>query len=98
MFDPPAGAGRRARGRGGRALIQLAALRTLLPAPAASTMGPIMGDLAIRVRDLRKRYVGRDGPIDAVDGLDLEVPVGECFGLLGPNGAGKTTTVEILEG
>jgi ABC-2 type transport system ATP-binding protein len=33
-----------------------------------------------------------------VDGLDLEVRAGECFGLLGPNGAGKTTTVEILEG
>jgi ABC-2 type transport system ATP-binding protein len=34
----------------------------------------------------------------AVDGLDLEVRAGECFGLLGPNGAGKTTTVEVLEG
>ncbi len=34
----------------------------------------------------------------AVDGLDLEVKSGECFGLLGPNGAGKTTTIEILEG
>jgi ABC-2 type transport system ATP-binding protein len=34
----------------------------------------------------------------AVDGLDLAIPRGECFGLLGPNGAGKTTTVEILEG
>jgi ABC-2 type transport system ATP-binding protein len=33
-----------------------------------------------------------------VDGLDLEVRRGECFGMLGPNGAGKTTTVEILEG
>src|SRR3954467_6572179 len=57
-----------------------------------------MSDWAIRVKDLRKRYPGRDGPIDAVVGLDLEIPVGECFGLLGPNGAGKTTTVEILEG
>lgn len=37
-------------------------------------------------------------PLTAVDGLDLEVRRGECFGLLGPNGAGKTTTVEILEG
>ena len=34
----------------------------------------------------------------AVDGLDLDVFRGECFGLLGPNGAGKTTTIEILEG
>src|SRR4051794_20522872 len=58
----------------------------------------IMGDWAIRVKDLRKQYPGRDGPIDAVNGLDLEIPIGECFGLLGPNGAGKTTTVEILEG
>jgi ABC-2 type transport system ATP-binding protein len=36
--------------------------------------------------------------VKAVDGLDLEVRPGECFGLLGPNGAGKTTTIEILEG
>ena len=34
----------------------------------------------------------------AVDGIDLEVGQGECFGLLGPNGAGKTTTIEICEG
>jgi ABC-2 type transport system ATP-binding protein len=36
--------------------------------------------------------------VKAVDGLDLTVERGECFGLLGPNGAGKTTTIEILEG
>jgi ABC-2 type transport system ATP-binding protein len=49
---------------------------------------------ALRVRNLRKTYKG----VVAVDGLDLEVARGECFGLLGPNGAGKTTTVEICEG
>ena len=48
----------------------------------------------LRCAQLRKRY----GNVVAVDGLDLEVRSGECFGLLGPNGAGKTTTVEILEG
>jgi ABC-2 type transport system ATP-binding protein len=36
--------------------------------------------------------------VKAVDGLDLEVRSGECFGILGPNGAGKTTTIEICEG
>ncbi len=53
---------------------------------------------AILCRDLRKRYPARPTPVDAVNGLDLEVRPGECFGLLGPNGAGKTTTIEILEG
>ena len=57
-----------------------------------------LDNLAIRVAGLRKDYHGRDGVVVAVDGLDLEVQAGECFGLLGPNGAGKTTTVEILEG
>src|SRR4051812_45067491 len=57
-----------------------------------------MGEWAIRVKDLRKEYPGRDGPVHAVNGIDLEIPRGESFGLLGPNGAGKTTTVEILEG
>src|SRR3954464_1444119 len=53
---------------------------------------------AICCRNLHKRYFTRAGPVDAVNGLDLEVVAGECFGLLGPNGAGKTTTIEILEG
>jgi ABC-2 type transport system ATP-binding protein len=49
---------------------------------------------ALRVSGLRKRF----GDVVAVDGLDLTVESGECFGLLGPNGAGKTTTIEICEG
>ncbi|HEY5939982.1 MAG TPA: ABC transporter ATP-binding protein [Gemmatimonadales bacterium] len=52
------------------------------------------GEPALQVRNLRKAY--KD--VVAVDGLDLEVFAGECFGLLGPNGAGKTTTIEICEG
>jgi lipooligosaccharide transport system ATP-binding protein len=47
---------------------------------------------AIRLCGVVKRY----GPITAVDGLDLEVPEGECVGLLGPNGAGKSTTMKLL--
>ena len=48
----------------------------------------------MRVHSLRKTF----SDVVAVDGLDLEVSTGECFGLLGPNGAGKTTTIEICEG
>jgi ABC-2 type transport system ATP-binding protein len=53
-----------------------------------------MTALALEVRQLRKTF----GAVTAVDGLDLAVRAGECFGLLGPNGAGKTTTIEICEG
>ena len=49
-------------------------------------------DLAIRLRGVAKHY----GPIAAVAGLDLDVPVGTCVGLLGPNGAGKSTTMRLL--
>jgi lipooligosaccharide transport system ATP-binding protein len=49
-------------------------------------------ELAIRLRGVVKRY----GPITAVNGLDLDVPMGTCVGLLGPNGAGKSTTMRLL--
>jgi len=47
---------------------------------------------AIRTEELGKRF----GEVVAIDGVNLEVPVGTVLGLLGPNGAGKTTTVRIL--
>jgi lipooligosaccharide transport system ATP-binding protein len=47
---------------------------------------------AIRLRGVVKRF----GSITAVDGLDLDVPIGTCIGLLGPNGAGKSTTMKAL--
>jgi lipooligosaccharide transport system ATP-binding protein len=50
------------------------------------------GAAAISMRGVHKRF----GGITAVDGLDLHVPSGVCFGLLGPNGAGKSTTMRML--
>jgi ABC-2 type transport system ATP-binding protein len=49
---------------------------------------------ALSLSGLRKAFAD----VVAVDGIDLDVQRGECFGLLGPNGAGKTTTIEICEG
>ena len=49
---------------------------------------------AIELKGVKKAF----GDIQAVNGLDLEVPAGICLGLLGPNGAGKSTTMRILTG
>jgi ABC-2 type transport system ATP-binding protein len=51
---------------------------------------------AIRTEDLRKTYKSSRGNVEAVRGIDLNVPRGEFFGLLGPNGAGKSTTIGML--
>src|SRR6187455_2787459 len=67
---------------------------SLMTAPRIIAGVPEPATAALRVRGLRKAY--RD--VVAVDGIDLDVPRGQCFGLLGPNGAGKTTTIEICEG
>jgi len=42
--------------------------------------------------------VKRFASVVAVNGLELEVPTGVCYGLLGPNGAGKSTAMRILTG
>jgi ABC-2 type transport system ATP-binding protein len=61
---------------------------------STSTTSPSPAAVAIEVRGLTKRY----GDVQAVDGVELTVAVGECVGILGPNGAGKTTTLEMIEG
>ena len=58
----------------------------------SAKLGDVDRELAIRLRGAVKRY----GPITAVDGFDLDVPLGTCVGLLGPNGAGKSTTMRLL--
>lgn len=46
----------------------------------------------IRISGVVKRF----GSIVAVNGVDLDIEAGECFGLLGPNGAGKTSLVRMI--
>jgi len=46
----------------------------------------------IETINLTKRY----GSFVALNGLNLVINEGDCFGFIGPNGAGKTTTIKIL--
>jgi ABC-2 type transport system ATP-binding protein len=48
---------------------------------------------ALSIRQLRKIY---SNGVEALKGIDLDVPEGEFLALLGPNGAGKTTTIGII--
>ena len=60
------------------------------------------GQPIIETAGLRRTFKGRGkghgtaGEVEAVAGVDLQVPAGQIFGFLGPNGAGKTTTLRIL--
>jgi ABC-2 type transport system ATP-binding protein len=62
------------------------------PSPPAQQAANGHQQPAIAVAGLTKNY----GEIEAVRGIDFEVPVGETFGFLGPNGAGKSTTIKML--
>ena len=58
--------------------------------------GSPAGNAAIATAGLRKTYKSSRGDVEAVRGIDLDIPQGEFFGLLGPNGAGKSTTIGML--
>ena len=49
-------------------------------------------EFAIKTSGLTKQY----GQAVVVNGLDLQVKAGQCYGLLGPNGAGKSTTIGVI--
>jgi len=52
------------------------------------------GPFTVTTRGLAKRF----GPVEALVGVDLQIPEGAVYVLVGPNGAGKTTLIRSLMG
>ena len=55
-----------------------------------------MSDAIIQVKDVR--YVYTRGAVVALDGVSLDVPVGQSLGIVGQNGSGKTTLTKLFNG
>jgi putative ABC transport system ATP-binding protein len=56
------------------------------------------GDSILVARDLKKTYGKNESLVRAVDGVDLEVAVGEAVAIMGPSGCGKSTLLHLLGG
>ncbi|WP_100405348.1 methionine ABC transporter ATP-binding protein [Bacillus solitudinis] len=50
----------------------------------------------ISLRGVKKTFATKDGPVIAVDGIDMEIVAGEIFGIIGYSGAGKSTLIRML--
>lgn len=56
---------------------------------------PAMG-VAIEARDLRKKFSGKGGTVQALKSVSFTANREQVLAILGPNGAGKTTLLRIL--
>ena len=69
-------------------------LRTLNPLGGSASATPPLAHAGLQVRGLSKHF----GGVHALDGVDFDVPSGQCVALIGPNGAGKSTCFACLAG
>ncbi|WP_147919123.1 ABC transporter ATP-binding protein [Ruania zhangjianzhongii] len=59
---------------------------------------PASNPPAVQLAGVTKQFRTGDGPVVAVNDIDLEVPRGQIMAFLGPNGAGKTTALDMVLG
>ncbi len=75
-----------------------ASIRDLLPVSNAAPLPPrqISDVPLLQVRELRKTYQGKSGPVNAVKGISFTIFEGQTVGLVGESGCGKSTVSSML--
>lgn len=54
--------------------------------------------VVVRVVNLHKRYISKEGVVHALRGISFDINEGEFFTILGPSGCGKTTAIRSIAG
>jgi putative ABC transport system ATP-binding protein len=67
-------------------------------APQRAPEAAPASDAAVRCCELRKSFASAAGTVQALRGVDLDVPRGSMTMLVGPSGCGKTTLISIVAG
>ncbi|MGB0513570.1 MAG: ABC transporter ATP-binding protein [Wenzhouxiangellaceae bacterium] len=58
----------------------------------------VVEPLILQARDVHQRFIGAEGPLTILDGIDLTVGTGEAIAIVGASGSGKSTLLGLLAG
>ena len=66
------------------------------PSATQTQLHPELSRAHVRFIGVGKTYDGRQGPVDALKGIDLAIQRGEIFGIIGRSGAGKSSLIRTI--
>ncbi len=66
------------------------------PPGQLASLHPELNNAHVRFIGLGKTYLGQQGPVAALEGIDLAIQRGEIFGIIGRSGAGKSSLIRTI--